>query len=184
MNGEGFRGILSSVMKKEKIVLFGDPVLRQVAQPVAVFHKKLHSLVEKLRLTLLHNGDGAALAANQIGLLKRITVIEYMEEYFEMINPEIVDSSGESVDYEGCLSFPGYSGRVIRAERVTVRFQDRHGKEICLERSGRMARCIQHELDHLNGILYVDRLAEPFVTHDEKETRLPADGVIRMSRGG
>jgi peptide deformylase len=154
-------------MKKEKIVIFGEPVLRESAQPVTVFHKKLHALVDTMKNTLLSAENAAALAANQIGVLKRIIVINYMDEYFEMLNPEILSLSEESVvDSEGCLSLPGYNGNVRRALEVKAKFQDRYGKEIIVEASGPMARCIQHEIDHLNGILYIDRMEEQFVTDD------------------
>jgi peptide deformylase len=151
-------------MKKEPIVQFGDPVLREIAQPVRVFHKKLHALIDTMQFTLQQEDSGAALAANQVSILKRIVVIDYCGEYLELINPEILSSSGENVQDEGCLSLPGYFGRVKRADRIRVRFQDRYGVEQVIERTGPMARCVQHETDHLNGILFIDRMDEPFVS--------------------
>jgi len=171
-------------MKKAKIIHFGDPVLRQKAEPVKVFHKKLHAVVDTIKNTLLDTDYAAALAANQVSILKSITVIDYCDEYFEMINPEIIASSGESTGFEGCLSLPGYSGKVKRAENVTVKYQDRHGKENTIERGGAMARCIQHELDHLNGILYIDRMVEDFVTHDDKGTKLSVADLQRLTAAG
>lgn len=171
-------------MKKAKIIHFGDPVLRQKAEPVSVFHKKLHSVVDIIKATLLDADYAAALAANQVSILKSITVIDYCDEYFEMINPEIIDSSGESIGYEGCLSLPGYSGKVKRAEMVTVKYQDRNGKEITIERSGAMARCIQHELDHLNGMLYIDRMVDEFVIHDDNDTKLSVADLQRLTSVG
>ena len=171
-------------MKKAKIIHFGDPVLRQKAEPVKVFHKKLHGVVDTIKNTLLDTDYAAALAANQVSILKSITVIDYCDEYFEMINPEIIASSGESTGFEGCLSLPGYSGKVKRAENVTVKYQDRHGKENTIERGGAMARCIQHELDHLNGILYIDRMVEDFVTHDDKGTKLSVKDLQRLTAAG
>jgi peptide deformylase len=169
-------------MKKANIILFGEPLLRETAQPVTVFHKKLHALIDTMKHTLLTGGDGAALAAPQIGILKRITVINYQDEYFEMVNPEILSFSGEKSDYEGCLSFPGFSGNVKRAETVKVKFQDRNGKERTIERSGRMARCIQHEIDHLDGILFIDRMDEKYVFNDENNSKLSVKELLKMSR--
>jgi peptide deformylase len=145
-------------MKKAAVVQFGDPVLRLVASPVTVFHKKLHALIDTLGFTLAARGDGAALAAPQIGVSKRVVVIDYQDEFFEMVNPQILEMSGAVTDDEGCLSMEGFSGQVTRAEVVTVKFQDRYGKEETLTRNGPMARCMQHEIDHLDGILYIDRM--------------------------
>ncbi len=167
-------------MKKAKIILFGNPILGQRAEDVRAFHKKLHGHIDTIAATLKETEQGAALAANQIALLKRITVIDYMDEYFEMINPEILSSSGTQTGYEGCLSFPGWSGRVTRAETVQVRFADRRGKERVIERSGPMARCLQHEIDHLNGVLFIDRMEDGFLFGDEKDTSLAVDDLRKM----
>lgn len=167
-------------MKKARIIPFGDPVLREQAKPVTVFHKKLHALVDTMKHTLASTEEGAALAANQIAVPKRIVVIDYLDEYHEMINPEITEQSGESTDFEGCLSLPGYSGKVTRSERVKVAFHDRHGKEACIERTGRMARCIQHEIDHLNGILFIDRMDDAYVVNDENK-KLPVKELMKLT---
>lgn len=159
-------------MKKEPIVLFGSEVLRQQAQSVTVFHKKLQAQIDTIKYTLEKSGNGAALAANQIGILKRIIVINYMNEYFEMVNPEILEMYGEITGMEGCLSLPGFSGLVKRAETVKVKYQDRNGVELIIERSGPMARCLQHEIDHLNGILYIDRMTDEFVENDKTGVKI------------
>jgi len=168
--------------KKLKIIEIGDPVLRMQAKPVTVFHKKLNLLVDSIRDTLFNSSDGAALAATQVGELKRITVIDYEKEYFEMINPEIIESSGELVDYEGCLSVPGFTGLVPRAETVKVKYQDRDGVEYLIERSGKMARCIQHELDHLDGILYIDKVIEDFLIDNETKEHVDIIPVREKAR--
>lgn len=168
-------------MKKLKIILFGDPVLREKAREVTVFHKKLHAVIDSIKITLSDSSDGAALAANQVSILKRITVINYLDEYHEMINPEIVSFSGEQTGIEGCLSFPGYSGRVKRHETVKVRFQDRNGDEKIIERSGKMARCIQHEIDHLNGIIFIDRMDDEFLYNDETGKRLSKNVLLKIT---
>jgi peptide deformylase len=169
------------IMKKAAIIHFGDHVLREKSLPVTVFHKKLHAIIDTMKHTLIEGGDGAALAAPQIGIHKRITVINYMNEYFEMVNPEILEVSGENIDIEGCLSFPGFSGNVKRAETVKVRFQDRNGKDRTIERSGRMARCIQHEIDHLDGILFIDRMDEKFVYNDDNNSKLSVKDVLKIT---
>ena len=92
-------------IKKLKIVYFGNPVLRQKAKPVTVFHSKIHALIDSIAYTLENTPDGAALAANQIDNLKKLSVINYQGEYIELINPEIIDADGEQADYEGCLSY-------------------------------------------------------------------------------
>lgn len=170
-------------INKLKIVLFGDPVLRETAKPVTVFHKKFINLVEQIKFTLDCHDDGAALAANQVGALKRLTVIDYENEYLELINPEIVEAAGLVNGYEGCLSFPGYTGLVPRSEMVVVKYLDRNGEEKIIERTGRMARCLQHEIDHLNGILFIDRMEEPFLKGPDPDTTLELEKVIELSNG-
>ncbi len=170
-------------VKKSKIVLFGDPVLRKVAKPITVFHKKLHGLIDSIAETLYNHDDGAALAANQIGILKSVTVIDYMEEYFEMINPEIIDSRGEQTEYEGCLSLPGYYGLVSRYEYVKVKYLDRNGSENIIERNGKLARCFQHEIDHLNGILFIDKVSESFLISNNNDSKISLESVIDLANG-
>lgn len=167
--------------KRFNIIEFGNPALRQKAKPVTVFHKKLSLLIDSIAETLYNSDDGAALAANQVGELKRIIVIDYENEYFEMINPEILESSGEQTAQEGCLSFPGYTGLVTRAETVKVRYYNRSREENIIERSGKMARCIQHEIDHLDGILFVDRVTEDFLLNNETKEKIDIGPVREKS---
>lgn len=170
-------------VQKYKIIFFGDPVLRQAAKPVTVFHKKLHNLIDSMKYTLDLTDDGAALAANQIAVLKRITVINYLGEYLELINPEILEKLGESIDYEGCLSYPGYIGLVPRFETVRVRYTNRHGDIKEVVRSGNMARCMQHEIDHLNGILYIDRMTVSTLKNTITEEAIDLERVLNLSKG-
>lgn len=165
-----------------QVIEFGDPLLREQAKPVTVFHYKLHALINSISETLYHREDGAALAANQVGVLKKITVIDYEGEYIEMVNPEIIEADGSQTDEEGCLSFPGYYGKVTRSERIKVVYFDRDGKENVIERKDKMARCIQHEIDHLNGILFIDRMDGGFVEHVNTKERIPVEEV-RMIAG-
>jgi len=166
-----------------KILLFGDPALRESAKLVTVFHKKLHTFIDSMAHTLYNRDDGAALAANQVGILKRIVLVDYEDEYIELVNPEIVDENGEQTDYEGCLSYPGYIGLVKRAEFIKVKFQDRDGNENVIEKDGKVAQCLQHEIDHLNGILFIDRMVEDFLTHSESKTKISLQSVLDLANG-
>ena len=168
-------------VKKQKILLFGDPVLRQEAKPVTVFHKKLHAFVDSMSATLDARDDGAALAATQVGELKSVTVINYLGEYLELINPEIIESAGQQTDYEGCLSYPGYVGKVTRAETVKVKYVDRFGEDKIIERNGKMARCIQHEIDHLQGILFIDKVIDDHLIHSETDTEISVEFVQELA---
>jgi peptide deformylase len=142
------------------IVKDPDPVLREKAKPVTKFNANLHKLLDDMAETM-YDANGVGLAAPQIGILKRVIVIDTGDEHglIEMVNPEIIDKSGEQFGPEGCLSIPGINGEVRRAMWVKVRGQDRHGNEYTMEGEGLLARAFQHEVDHLNGILFTD-LAE------------------------
>ena len=169
--------------KNRNILLFGNPILRQVAKPVMIYHKKLHSLIDSISFTLDNSKDSAAIAANQMGILKRIIVINYEGEYLEMLNPEIISSDGDQIDYEGCLSFPEYVGLVPRAENISVKFNDRFGREFIIQKSGKLARCIQHEIDHLNGILYIDRMEEKYLIQKDTDLQISLIEVIDLANG-
>ncbi|MFA7420082.1 MAG: peptide deformylase [Melioribacteraceae bacterium] len=166
--------------KKLKILVIGEPALREKAKAVTVFHKKLHALIDDMVETLDAREDGAALAATQVGIMKRIVVVDYRDEYFEMINPEIISSEGIKADSEGCLSLPGLSGNVPRALTVKVKYQDRFGVEHIVERSGALARCFQHEIDHLDGILYIDRMEVNELTHLLSGNKLTIEEAVRL----
>ncbi len=134
----------------------GEPVLREKAKRVPEITKNILKLLDNLKDTLF-DANGAGLAAPQIGISKRAVVVNVDDEYIELINPEIIAASGEQTDYEGCLSIPGLIGEVTRAEKVTVKGWNRQGEEIEVTRRGMMARALQHEIDHLDGILYIDK---------------------------
>jgi len=153
--------------KLGKIIYFGDSRLRARCSPIGVFHKGLHNKVDTISNTLKSHGGGAALAAPQISILKRITVIDYLGEYYELINPEILEKSGEQSDLEGCLSLPGFWGIVPRYKEITVKYQDRFGGFHIIETKDQMARCFQHEIDHLDGVLFIDRMVDDHVFNDE-----------------
>lgn len=139
-----------------KVVQMGDPVLRETAKPVKAINDSILRLLDNLRDTL-HEYDGVGLAAPQIGVSKRVIVVDNGEEYYELINPEIIKSEGREKAIEGCLSIPHLNGKVKRAARVTVKGLNREGEEQYIEANGLLARAFQHEIDHLDGILFVDR---------------------------
>ncbi len=145
------------------IVKFPDPVLQQVAEPITVFDDKLRELVDDM-FTSMYDAQGIGLAAPQIGISKRLTVIDVSfqkdsAKKIVLINPEIVEKSGRQVEDEGCLSLPEIRDRVLRAAKVKVRAQDAEGKTFEVEGTELLSRALQHEIDHLDGILFIFRLS-------------------------
>lgn len=135
----------------------GNPVLKQVCTPIERVDKKLRKLLDDMAETMYEN-DGVGLAAPQIGEAIQAVVIDCQDEagLIELINPEITYREGNATDTEGCLSVPDIYGEVTRAAKVKVEFLNRRGKKQHLTATGLLARCIQHELDHLNGQLFID----------------------------
>ena len=147
-------------MAIRNIVKLGeDDVLRKRARRVDKFDKRLWTLLDDMADTM-YEADGAGLAAPQVGILKRVVVIDVGEGLIELVNPEIMSSEGEQMCIEGCLSVPGKRGRVIRPAKVLVHAQDRNGKHIEFEGDDFLANAVCHELDHLDGIVYVDKMIE------------------------
>jgi peptide deformylase len=145
------------------IVKFPDPILQQPAESVTVFDAELRKLVDDM-FTSMYDAQGIGLAAPQIGISKRLTVIDLSfqkkpEDKIVLINPEVIEIKGKQVEEEGCLSLPEIRDRVVRAAEVKVRAQDAEGKPIEVEGTELLARAIQHEIDHLDGILFIFRLS-------------------------
>ena len=143
------------------IVFYPDPRLKEVCEPVTEFNSELHTLLDDMFDTM-YEAEGIGLAAPQIGVLKQITVIDVSpdgSQKLELINPEIIDSSGNDSEEEGCLSIPGYREKVSRPATVTVRAQDRNGDEYTINAGDILSVCMQHEIDHLNGVLFIDRIS-------------------------
>ncbi|MGM9539402.1 peptide deformylase [Anaerovibrio sp.] len=140
-----------------EIVKAGDPVLKQIAAPVKKVDSRLRKLLDSMAETM-YKADGVGLAAPQIGQSIRCVVIDVRDEHglLELINPEITAREGCITDSEGCLSVPNVFGDVERAEKVTVEYTNRWNKRKKLIADGLLARCIQHELDHLQGVLFID----------------------------
>lgn len=160
-------------MALRTILLEGNPTLNKVSRPVAVFDEKLHVLLDDMTQTL-KQANGAGLAAPQVGILRRVVVVDTGEEVLELINPEIVQTSGEQVGLEGCLSVPGKYGIVTRPNIVKVRAQDREGFWYEAEGEGLVARAFCHELEHLDGHLYTEKV-ERFLTQEELEAMYQED---------
>ena len=144
-------------MSVRPIVLLGDPRLRLRGEPVDSFGKYLHELLDDLAATM-RAAPGVGLAAPQLGEPVRACVIEVESRLHELVNPRIVRSDGDDRDLEGCLSIPGYVAYVTRREKVWVVAQNRLGRKIKVSGSGLLGRALQHELDHLDGKLYIDYL--------------------------
>lgn len=142
------------------ILLLGDPRLRLRGEPVDSFGRGLHRLLDELAATM-RAAPGVGLAAPQLGELVRACVIEVGGRLHELVNPMIVRSEGSDRDLEGCLSIPGYYAYVTRRERVWVVAQDRRGRRYRVAGSGLLGRALQHELDHLDGGLFIDYLGSP-----------------------
>ncbi|MDQ7030601.1 MAG: peptide deformylase [Ardenticatenia bacterium] len=181
-------------MAVREIVLIGDPILRQKAHPVERFDPELRTLVRDM-IETMRQAQGVGLAAPQVGVRKRVLVFEipvdeddemsssvppspWIGKPFALVNPEILEASQEMEEgIEGCLSIPGYVGEVRRHVRVVVQGRNEWGKPRRIEAEGFLARVLQHEIDHLNGILYVDRLESRdklYKLEEEEETAAPA----------
>ncbi len=144
-------------MTIRRILTAEEPILRERTKKVSSFDPSLHRLLDDMLVTM-RDAPGVGLAANQIGVPLQVAIIEIEDRITELVNPQVVKSSGEQLDWEGCLSIPGYVAEVGRAAKVTVKARDRHGKEFRVKGEELMARALQHEIDHLNGLLYVDYL--------------------------
>jgi peptide deformylase len=140
-----------------RILTAEEPILRERAKKVTTFDASLHRLLDDM-LETMRDAPGVGLAANLIGVGLQVAVIEVEDKVTELINPQIVRASGEIIDWEGCLSIPGFVAEVKRSAKVTVKARDRHGKEFRIKGDELLARALQHEIDHLNGVLYIDYL--------------------------
>ena len=159
-----------------KIVTIGDDTLRKHCKPQEKFDKRLSVLLKDMAETM-YKAEGVGLAAPQVGILRRAAVVDVTEDHsglLELVNPEIIEREGEQIGREGCLSVPGRQGVVTRPMKVKVRYQDRNGDTFELETEGFEARAICHELDHLDGRLYID-VMERELTEEEIQGHIPED---------
>ena len=156
----------------------GDDVLRKDCKPVKEVNRRTRILIEDMFDTM-YEANGVGLAAPQVGILKQIFVVDVGDEEgnkvpYVFINPEILEREGVQVDFEGCLSVPGKSGKVARAEKVKVKAFDKDMNEFELEAEGFLARAIQHEFDHLNGVVYVDKVEGRLYDNEELQEAINA----------
>lgn len=149
--------------KERPIIKIPAEVLRQSAKPIVKVAKKQQVLAESM-VKIMKSAHGVGLAAPQIGVLERVIVIAPQGKAMILINPEITASEGEAIGEEGCLSIPGLYGDVKRAKKVSVKALDRKGREVEYEMEGMSARVVQHEIDHLDGVLFIDKV-DPATLH-------------------
>ena len=163
-------------MATRRIVKIGDETLRKVCRKQEKFDIRLSVLLKDMADTM-YKAEGVGLAAPQVGILRRVVVIDVSPDHTglrEMVNPEIVETEGLQTGREGCLSVPERQGVVTRPRKVRVRYQDRRGNPMELETEGFEARAVCHELDHLNGVLYVD-VMDRELTEEEIQGKIPED---------
>ena len=154
-------------MGLRRILTAEDPALHKVCRPVEKFDRRLHRLLDDMQQTLTE-ANGVGLAAPQVGILRRVVIVDTGEEILELVNPELLETSGEQEGAEGCLSVTGKYGLVKRPNYAKVRAQDRNGEWFEAEGDELIARCFCHELDHLDGIMYTE-IMERFLTEEELE---------------
>ena len=157
-------------MATRRIVEIGDEKLRKQAKPVSKFDLRLRILLKDMADTM-YKANGVGLAAPQVGILRRVVVVDIGEGLIELVNPVITDAQGEQSGPEGCLSVPGRQGLVIRPEKVTVKAQNARGEDVEYHAEGFLARAFCHELDHLDGILYVDKMERKIFPEEEQEDK-------------
>lgn len=146
-------------MAIRNIRTIGDDILRKKCRMVDEINDRILTLIKDMQETM-YAADGVGLAAPQVGILKRIAVVDVGEGPINLINPEIIETEGEYLDEEGCLSIPGEQGPVLRPEKIKVKTLNEKGEELIIEAEGLFARAICHELDHLDGVLFVDKVIE------------------------
>lgn len=171
-------------MTIKTILPFGDPILRKNAKPIETMNSRMTKLLDDLAETLYDRDGRAGLAAPQVGMLRRLIVMDCGEGLIELIKPEIIEMSGEQTGKEACLSLPGYYGYVTRANYVKVKNLTRQGEPYILEGEGYLARCIQHEIDHLHGVLYVDHVQEGELFYEDTNQPVPVAAMIRLTNQG
>ena len=160
-------------MAQRQIREIGDPLLRKKSRPVEVIDDKIKQLIDDMYETMKKADDGIGIAAPQVGVLKRIIVIDLGEEgdgqVYKLINPVILKQKGEQLCREGCLSVPGMTGDVVRPKEVVVEALNENGEKIKIKAKDLLAVCLSHEIDHLEGILFIDKATEVYDADEETE---------------
>lgn len=144
-------------MALREIRMSQDPILRKLCKPVELIDDKIRTILEDMAQTMYHTPNGGGLAACQVGILKRLVVADMGDGLHKLVNPVIVKEEGEQLVIEGCLSFPGIYGKLIRPAKVIVEALNEYGEEVRIEAAAGLAKCLCHEIDHLNGILFIDK---------------------------
>lgn len=147
-------------MALREIRTFEDEILRKKSKAVAKVDDKIRQLLEDMAETMYHAPNGGGLAACQVGILRRLVVADMGEGLLKLVNPEIIEQEGVQTVIEGCLSYPGIWGKLIRPDRVVVRALNEKGEQITIEAVGDLAKCLCHEMDHLEGIIFTDKVIE------------------------
>ncbi|NLV75737.1 MAG: peptide deformylase [Tissierellia bacterium] len=155
-------------MAIRQIRYIGDPLLRKVSREVTEIDDRIKILLEDM-VDTMYKEEGIGLAAPQVGVLRRVVVIDVGEGVLKLINPELIYEEGENIDIEGCLSVPNRAGKVKRPEKVKVKYIDETGEEKVIEGTGLLAKALCHEIDHLDGILFIDKMIEEVVVEEEEE---------------
>ena len=147
-------------MALRQIILFDDEILRKKSKEVEVIDEKIKEILDDMANTMYNAGNGAGLAAPQVGILKKLVVIDMGQGLIKLVNPKIIKQEGKQQVIEGCLSLPNIFGKLIRPAKVTVQALDENGKEIIITGTGDFAKCLCHEIDHLDGVLFTDFVTE------------------------
>jgi len=146
----------------------GDPILRKTSKKVTEINERIKILLEDMVETM-YEYEGVGLAAPQVGVLRRVVVIDIGEGPIKLINPKIIEKEGEVIDAEGCLSIPNRVGTVKRPEKVKVEYLDENGEKKVIEGTGLLAKALCHEIDHLDGVLFIDKMIEELVSEEDEE---------------
>ena len=148
----------------------GDPILRKRSREVTEINDRILELLKDMAQTMVKE-NGIGLAAPQVGVLRRVVTIDIGFGLLNIINPEIIETEGEQIDVEGCLSIPGFNATVARPLKIKVKFLNEKGEEVVMDCEGLLARAFCHEIDHLDGILFRDKYIEEYVYKDDKDDR-------------
>lgn len=147
-------------MALRQIMLYDNEILRKKSKEIEVIDEKIRQLLDDMAETMYHAGNGAGLAAPQVGMLKRLVVIDMGQGLIKLVNPKIIKQEGEQKVIEGCLSIPNIYGKLTRPAKVTVQAWSEHGEEFTVTGTGDLAKCLCHEIDHLEGVLFTDLVTE------------------------
>jgi peptide deformylase len=174
-------GVLHMAVKK--IITFNDQALRRRSRPVEVVDERIRGIFADMADTLYSKQSGGGLAACQIGILRRLVIADTGRRLLRLVNPQIISAEGEQTGLEGCLSFPGIWGVVKRPAKIVVAAINHHGRPVKIAAAGELARCLCHEIDHLDGIVITDRIIDLDIKENQR-TRFGYGGLLKTDRAG